>query len=77
MKHYVSKEAVCPFYHKEEGNKIHCEGFCKTCNLQTTFSRRELLYVHKQIHCNSFEGYPKCPLYEIINKQYTNNTEEK
>ena len=64
------KEVVCPFYHKEVGTKMLCEGFCKTTSLQITFSRRELLVSHKQRYCNSFKGYPLCPLYSVINKQY-------
>ena len=64
------KEVVCPFYHKEVGAKILCEGFCRTTSLQTTFIRREQLIAHKERHCNSFKGYPECPLYSIINKQY-------
>ena len=70
MQGYVSKEVVCPFYHKEEGVKLLCEGFCKACSLQTSFTNREQLISHKARHCNSFKGYPKCPLYPIINKQY-------
>jgi hypothetical protein len=70
MQKYMSKEVVCPFYHKEEATKILCEGFCKTTSLQTSFTRREQLILHKERHCNSFEGYPLCPLYSVIYKQY-------
>lgn len=70
MQHYVSKEVVCPFYHKEDGARIFCEGFCKSCNLQISFRRRDQLITHKDTHCNNFKGYKKCPLYPIINKQY-------
>ena len=70
MQHYVSKEVVCPFYKQEEATKIFCEGFCKTTSLQTSFTRNEHLITHKERHCNSFKGYPLCPLYSIINKQY-------
>lgn len=70
MQKYVSKEAVCPFYHKEEPTKILCEGYCKTVSLQTSFQRRELLQLHKDRHCNDIKGYIKCPLYPVINRQY-------
>lgn len=70
MQHYISKEVVCPFYKQEDAAKIFCEGFCKSCSLQTSFTRRELLQMHKERHCNSFKGYPECPLYSVINKQY-------
>ena len=70
MQRYVSKEVVCPFYHKEEATKILCEGFCKTTSLQTSFRRREQLQLHKERHCNKMNGYPKCPLYSVIYRQY-------
>ena len=70
MQNYVSKEVVCPFYKQEEATKIRCEGYCKTTSLQTSFAKKELLALHKERHCNSFKGYPKCPLYEVICKQY-------
>ena len=70
MQKYSAKEVVCPFYHKEEATKILCEGFCKTTSLQTTFTSKEFMLIHKAAHCKSFKGYPMCPLYSIINKQY-------
>lgn len=70
MQKYVSKYVVCPFYHKEEATKILCEGFCKTTSLQTSFQTREQLQLHKERHCNEMKGYPKCPLYAVINRQY-------
>lgn len=70
MQNYMSKEVVCPFYKQEEATKLKCEGYCKTTSLQTSFQRREQLITHKERHCNSFKGYPLCPLYSIINRQY-------
>jgi hypothetical protein len=82
MQNYTSKEVMCPFYKQEEldkgrnkATKIRCEGFCKSCSLQTSFARREQLIMHKERYCNSIEGYPKCPLFPVINKQY--ESEEK
>lgn len=72
MQHYVAKEVVCPFYRREDTavNKIFCEGFCTTCSIQLTFKGKAQLTTHKETHCNSFEGYKRCPLYPVINKQY-------
>lgn len=74
MQKYVSKEVVCPFYHKEDTttNMILCEGFCKSCSIQITFTGKATLLLHKERHCNSIDGYHKCPLYPIIYKQYEN-----
>ena len=70
MKAYQSKYVVCPFYHQEKWSQIQCEGFCKTCSLQITFASKAELQFHKEIHCESFVGYPKCPIFPVINKQY-------
>ena len=70
MRKYVSKEVICPFYRVEEGLKLHCEGFCPDCSLQISFTRRDVMRMHKDRYCNSFKGYPECPLYPAINDQY-------
>jgi hypothetical protein len=70
MQKYVSKEVVCPFYHKEEPFKLLCEGFCKTTTLQITFRSRDNLLLHKDCFCNEMDGYIKCPIYSVIIKQY-------
>jgi hypothetical protein len=70
MQKYLSKEVVCPFYHKEDSTKILCEGFCKSCCIQITFTSKLTLAMHKDRHCNDIKGYTKCPLYPIIIKQY-------
>ena len=63
-------DIVCPFYHAEDGLKVRCEGFCKTVTLQLSFASKEQKQMHKHQHCMDFKGYPKCPLYPIINRQY-------
>jgi hypothetical protein len=70
MKVYQSNYVKCPFYHQENGPKIKCEGFCKSCTIQITFDRKESLQMHREIYCENFDGYPKCPLFPVINKQY-------
>ena len=70
MQKYISKEVVCPFYHKEEATKILCEGFCKTTSLQTSFQSKVNLQLHKERHCNDIQGCQLCPLYKLINRQY-------
>lgn len=65
-----SPDVVCPFYHSEEGLKLRCEGFCCNNNLQISFNRKEQLVNHRHAYCMSFTGYPSCPLYSVIYKQY-------
>ena len=66
----VVTDVVCPFYHRDDGLKVRCEGFCNTVTIQLSFKSKEQKQVHKHRHCMDFKGYPKCPLYPVINKQY-------
>ena len=63
-------DVLCPFYHDDEGVKIRCEGFCKNNCLQISFQNREQMLNHRYIYCMSFDGFPSCPLYSVIYKQY-------
>lgn len=66
----VVTDVVCPFYHKDDGLKVRCEGFCNAVTIQLSFTSLEQKQVHKHTHCMEFDGYPKCPIYPVINKQY-------
>jgi hypothetical protein len=70
MQNYVSKEVVCPFYKQEQATKLKCEGFSKSCSLQTSFCNRARLLIHKECYCNNIKGYTRCPLYPAIYRQY-------
>ena len=37
----VVTDIVCPFYHKDDGLKIRCEGFCSTATIQLSFTSLE------------------------------------
>ena len=63
-------DVVFPFYHAQDGLKIKCEGFCSSCSLQISFERKEMLKLHQYRHCMDMRGYKKCPLYDVINRQY-------
>ena len=66
----VVTDVVCPFYHRDDGLKVRCEGFCKTVTIQLSFKNKEQKQIHRHQYCMDFKGYPKCPLYPVINKQY-------
>ena len=72
----VVTDVVCPFYHAEEGLRIKCEGFCEAVTIQLYFSHKELMQLHKHMHCMDFIGYPRCPLYPVIAKQYKEDKDE-
>lgn len=73
MQHYVDKNAVCPFYTKQEGLRVYCEGFCRDNSLNVVFRRNIDMDEHKTHFCCNINGYRKCPLYPVIEKQYEDN----
>lgn len=70
MKHYVSAEAVCPFYTQEQPLKIHCEGISQGSSIQVSFADKGKKIRHRKHFCSQHSHYEKCPLYEAIAKQY-------
>lgn len=70
MSNYADKYVACPFYFKQEGRKLYCDGFRKGVHIHLSFSTTSLLDIHKTRHCNSIAGCKKCPIYPLINKQY-------
>ena len=77
MAHYKNKGIICPFYKYEEGVNVRCEGFCKTCSLVISFSNKETLHMHEEMHCKSYSGWERCPLFPIINRQYEGGSKHK
>ena len=73
MKHYVSSEAVCPFYTQEQPLRIHCEGINAGSSIQVIFVNERFKTIHRKYYCSKHVNYEKCPLYEAINKQYQEN----
>lgn len=71
MHHYVSKGVVCPFYAQESEIVIyHGEGVSKGNCVHLSFRGRERLQSHKTIYCTSMEGYPHCPIYQMLAAKY-------
>lgn len=66
----VDTDVVCPFYHADEGVRVKCEGFCKSNTLQISFCDKAQFKTHKYNHCCNMKGYKRCPLYDVINRQY-------
>ena len=70
------KWAKCPFYQSSDNKRIKCEGFNEGTNLCLTFNDKEVMVRHTKIHCRNINGFPNCPLYPVIMKQYEEEEEE-
>lgn len=57
--YYESKLAICPFYLRDTGKTVSCEGISSNSCLQYTFKTGDEKKEHKEKFCNSYD-YRKC-----------------
>ena len=67
---YSDKNAVCPFYKRQEHQKICCEGIQERSSLYLTFSSPEEQKKYLEQHCNNMDGYCKCKVAIILKSKY-------
>ena len=70
MSNFGDKYVACPFYFKQEGRKLYCDGFAKGVYIHLSFKTNTVLERHKARHCHSIGGCKKCPIYPLIEKRY-------
>ncbi len=70
MSNYLDKYVKCPFFSKQEGKKIYCEGFEDGIHIHLSFKDNSLLLRHRHYHCNSVSGCQTCPIYKVASEKY-------
>ena len=68
MRYNESKEAKCPFYHKEDQYKVFCEGVSNASSINLNFPNTKEFKAYKEKHCNN--QYYKCPVYTMLYDKY-------
>lgn len=68
MKSYVSRDAMCPFYHREDTCRVLCEGPAKGVDLQLSFGRRRSFEHHRRECC--YGNWEHCPVAQMLLKKY-------
>ena len=68
--HHLAKSVVCPFFINGINYGVHCEGYKEGNSLRILFDNKESMDKHTGVYCNNINGYQKCPLYPVIDKQY-------
>ena len=59
----------CPFYQRETGRRIVCEGFsADSISCTTLFNGRTALEKHKDEFCRG--SYTNCEFYRVLIKKY-------
>ena len=70
MSQYVSKYAVCPFYHRHDDNRICCEGTGSRNTINLVFGNQCDLKVYGERYCNNISGYKDCLICQALNAKY-------
>ena len=73
MSQYVSKYAVCPFYHRHDDNRICCEGTDSKNTINLVFGDQCQLKAYGMRYCNDIEGYKDCLICKALNAKYMKN----
>lgn len=68
MKHYVSKEANCPYYHMEERQKIYCEGVEEQTSIHLNFPSPTHLKKYAGQIC--YGDWENCRIAQMLNKKW-------
>lgn len=67
---YISKYAVCPFYHKHEPNRICCEGVSAENTINLVFTDTKKLKEYTTVFCNDMNGYKNCAVCKMLERKY-------
>lgn len=70
MSQFVSKYVVCPFYHRNDTNRICCEGVEDNNTLNIVFGAKQDMLDYERHFCDDMEMHKCCLLYQMLNKKW-------
>lgn len=62
--------SVCPFFIRDRGNCILCEGVVPDTHIETSFKSTAAKKLHQECCCFSFEYRKRCAVCKAIYKKY-------
>ena len=70
MADFESKYVVCPFYRRNDNNRICCEGLedRNTINLVFEDSKKQVAYRNE--YCCDIDNYKNCKICAMLKKKY-------
>lgn len=66
MAHYESMYVVCPFYRRNDTNRICCEGVDNSNTLNLVFGSQKKMHEYVIRYCNSMENYHCCMICQML-----------
>ena len=70
MARYESKYVVCPFYRRNDTNRICCEGVDDTNTLNLVFGSKPALLEYEKRYCNSIDNHKRCLLCQMLSSKW-------
>lgn len=67
---FGAKDVQCPFYCKNDLNRIVCEGLFERNKINLTFELPEERRMYMQEVCNKLLGCRDCPMYIVLSEKY-------
>ena len=68
---FISKYAVCPYYRKNDTNRICCEGVEDNNVVHLVFGTPQEWRAYEERFCNSMENYNKCKLCQMLDRKWS------
>jgi hypothetical protein len=70
MPNWVDVDVVCPFFRRNDPNRIRCEGVenRNTINLVFEDTKQQEAYLHR--FCCDIKQYKRCLICEALNRKY-------
>ena len=68
--YWESKWAICPFYQRENGQKIVCEGVNEKSNIDIRFDTKNDKYKYVHDFCYSECDHTKCIIHKSLMSKY-------
>ena len=70
MSQYVSKYVVCPFYRRNDTNRICCEGVSKENTLNIVFESKNDMLGYEKHYCDAMDRHKECLIYQMLSKKW-------
>lgn len=70
MADFESKYVVCPFYRRNDNNRICCEGLEERNTINLVFEDPNKQREYKRTHCCDIDRYRSCMICSVLERKY-------
>lgn len=67
---WIDKFVKCPFYKREDNNRIVCEGISEKSTISLSYEHHDDKVQYMRTRCESIEGCRRCPIHSLLERRY-------